>query len=888
MTLSLIAPVSKGNSSPIGRKSNENVRLGRSLSLAVMGGASACSEFEARLSPAALEEWRALGSETEAGPYFDQLISFAQRLQLKQPKEAAQVFASTHEFLSQTTSDFQEQNRKAKAHFLGLTGQGDLGHRAEALLSKLAQEASDPAALVAMGLGTQAFRWGRLWTAGRLGQSGYLAQAAATTLGFFAETTTFTLGHKGAAALLGRPQEWNLSTLGREWAGGAMMLGPLKAMGSLGGVALGRYMAMGKLPQMAMDAGFHSIIVAALPQVTAFAGLLMAQELQGRFGLRQSQGHGADMTEALATLLQLHVGGKIASAAFGAGYRQSLMEADFAYAQWRSRDSGNSQTHGPFFFGHDLKEAASLSFNRLATAYGLKPQEPLKGPTVLMMAADHPGQNAKHQWTMEDFKRLGEFRASLNAIEADALSTVHPDRRHMMLFSRLVQNISFSDRETRTVAISKLGHAMRHARNDGDAGSYVNWLTRRSIDSYLETQDLQQARALLQFLVEGGSLANFEKLIANGGGAGRLAFLAPWVTASKRSQFPYYDTIQRLSVSEDAKRVLFRWHYTQARSKNPHPDFLPEEAFLNRIAEAIAEPQLSDLVSKAIVASERSPVPFLRLQRLYNLLGDTDALTPSKLYELSDTRFQLVGRGAPKLPVPFLGKSRPSQFNGYLGNQAPLQLLEEIQNRQSDLLDPIKIQTRVADRSKKMKPLKSDAYENPSNSPVFWAYAFRLLGDPLSLKIARDIEARKFDLEVVDGKEITRRCREFEVEESETDNAVFLHSGITKGKPLMMVKDLPLDQYSYETRSDPIFVVMGKIVHEYQHFLDIDPTQVRSKAVVHLQEMRAHLQEALWRASYGDSWKLASFVRDGNSGFALHWRDKFESLYGIHFKRSGE
>lgn len=419
----------------------------------------------------------------------------------------------------------------------------------------------------------------------------------------------------------------------------------------------------------------------------------------------------------------------------------------------------------------------------------------------------------------------------------------------------------------------------------GEAGGYVNWLTRKVFDSYLETQDIPSAKALLDFLVEGGRLRDYEKLLARSVPAARLSIVPPWVLESQRTKFPHYERIRQLHIPEEAKRILFRWVYTQAKAKHPEPHFISEDQMLDRIGQSLFFPGYGDILGKVLQAAEASPLPFYRLQRLHHLLGKTDHLTTYKLLELADQDFQLVGRKTPKLPAPFFFKKRPSQFNGYLGAEAPLELLEELQHRQADLLDPQKAEARKAARVRALGILDVGRGFNDIHSPLYWAYAFKVLGDPYAKRIAADIEAGKFQLEVLEYEDFARRCREIGEEDSVGDNAFFLHSGVTGDKPLMMVKAFPVDNYSFETRPDPVFAVMGKIAHEYQHFLDIDPAQPRTQTVVHLQEMRAHFREALWRAQYGDTQKLASFHRDGNTGLALHWRDKFESHYGHHFRR---
>ncbi|MDL1871036.1 hypothetical protein FBR05_02400 [Deltaproteobacteria bacterium PRO3] len=887
MTLSRLATVSTDAGASFDRKQPKLHRdpLGKTLLNVLLGGEAARADFETRLSPAARGAWEALATESNPDLFFEGLISLAQGLQERQPQEAARLYAVTAEFLSESRGSLKGFGDKARAHLQAVSGRGGLGPRAELLLSRLIHEATDPAALFAMGLGTQAFRWGRVWTALRLGKCGVATRAVANGAGFFLETAAFTLGYKGAATALGRSQDFAPGTLARDWASNALFLGPLKAMGAASRWGLSHTLGRPRLAALTQELGIHGLLAAALPQGGMLSGILIAQELQQRFGLREAQDTSARFADAFATLLQLHAGNGLFAAALGPGFQRSQAEADGAYRSWRGPGGGSKAAQESIFDAYSGDDAPTLPYSRPAYAGGRPYRDAPERPQVLMMAGENTG-GPKHRWTVEDFENLGKFRFGLNVIESEAIaSTIHPDQRHMMLFSRLLQKVEFPDRETRTHAFCRLGHIMKHSNEGGEAGGYVNWLTRKVFNSYLERQPVSQASALLQFLVEGGRLHDYEKLLADSVPPARLAMVPPWILESQRAKYPSYQRIRQLKIPDEAKRILFRWVYTQAKAKQSEPHFLPEDSFIDRIGEALFFPGYGELIGRALRVAEASPLPFYRLQRLYGILKKTDALTGSKLMELGDPNFQLVGSKVPKLPVPILWKNRPSQFNAYLGEEAPLDLLAELQHRMPALLDPKQAEARRAARMKLFESIEAAHSRLNLEDPAFWAYAFKLLGDAYSRRIAADIEAGKFELRVLEVPEFVRRCREMDLEDAVDDNAFFLHSGVTGGKPLMMIKKVAIDHYSFQVRGDPIFAALGKIVHEYQHFLDIDPAQNRTQPVVYVQEMRAHLREALWRAQYGDTTKLASFHRDGNSGLALHWRDKFESLYGHHFKR---
>ncbi|MFO1462392.1 MAG: hypothetical protein U1F66_01300 [bacterium] len=894
MALSLLASVSKDAPASLVRNPPPKApALGSALLDRLWGDPEARRRLEAQLPPSAAQGLRSLETETDPQIFFHDLLNLSVDLERSGNLQAAQAIdQAVAAFLQDTPGRLAPLADRARHQAEARLGKGSFGARAESLGRRFAGEAMDPAALIAMGIAPHAFRWARLWTAGRLGASGLVARGLANGAGFLTETSAFTLAAKGVASLQNRPQDWTPHSFAKEWAAGALVLGSLKVTGLVTGRALEGYSRSTALSGFAMENGLHSYLVGGLSQAGLMLGVVLGHDLQELVGLRERQARGVRFAEDLATFFQLKVGTGLMNAVLGPGYHRSLLEQELAYEAWRRNEPKGGRPPrvlASIFEAYDQDEAPTLPHSRPAyDAPGSgRPLEPLKTPSVLMMATEEPESGAgKFQWKMEDLKRLGEFYASLNIMEAEAIDVAFRDKREMFLFCRLLQNMSFPDRETRSTAFSKIGHALKHSNARGDAGGYVNWLTRKAFENLLESQNLKQAHALVQFLLEGGPLREYERLVAGILPTERFAFIPPWGAAARRAQTPNYDRIQAMPLlSQDAKDVLFRWSYTQAKAKQAAPHFLPEEEFLDRIGQSLFHPGYGDHISKVLVAAHRSPLPFRRLQRLHGLLGKTDALTPTKFMELADPHYQMVGSRHPELPLPLFGRSKPSQFNGYLGAKAPLELLGELRNRQADLLDPKRAEARKADRAKRLEQLEARRAVLDPQSAAFWAYGFKLMGDPFSRQIVADLEAKKFDLEVLSHEDFKRRCLEMDEPEAVSYNAFFMHAGLTGGRPKMLVKAAPFDRFSYTTRNDPVFLAMSKIVHEYQHFLDIDPNEARTLPVVHMQEMRAHLREALWRAQYGDPGKLESFLRDGTSGLALHWRDKFESIYGFSLKQ---
>ncbi len=207
--------------------------------------------------------------------------------------------------------------QRAQRALDAILGRGAAGPRAEFLLRGLAQQASDPAAIFAMGAAGSVFRMTRLAALSRLAMTpsgniltrGLGARVSAGALGFLAEAPAFTTASRLGNAALGREQDWGLGAIGREFAGGALTLLGLKAFGGLSGLALRRY---------AQGPGFApGMMRAVLPQAAMLAGILSSHRLEARLGLRDHHDGATEFTDAFATLLQFHAGGRLAHHAFG-------------------------------------------------------------------------------------------------------------------------------------------------------------------------------------------------------------------------------------------------------------------------------------------------------------------------------------------------------------------------------------------------------------------------------------------------------------------------------------------------------------------------------------------------------------------------------------------
>jgi len=292
-------------------------------------------------------ELESLRRESRADLFFENVLNLAARMESAQLSEPA---AEVYVFLSQNPHVGIALRERAQTQLRALVGSGDPWARTEHLGRHLVAEALDPANLVAMGAAGVAFRGLRFVTLSRLATAGTEtfftrglgARLLAGTAGFLAEVPTFTLSHHGAAAALGQEVDWSGAALRRDMASGALLLLSLRGMGALSQTALGRF-ASGQ------SAG-ASALRFFLPQTAMLGGLLLTRRLEEQFGLRQRIDGATAVADALATLLQFHVGGRLSQQVFGEGLalQERRMEGQTAVLELLNSPSAATRVRRPW------------------------------------------------------------------------------------------------------------------------------------------------------------------------------------------------------------------------------------------------------------------------------------------------------------------------------------------------------------------------------------------------------------------------------------------------------------------------------------------------------------------------------------------------------------
>ncbi|MDL1873449.1 hypothetical protein FBR05_14810 [Deltaproteobacteria bacterium PRO3] len=205
--------------------------------------------------------------------------------------------------------------RRAQEHLEAISGRGALGPRAEFLLHRLTQEATDPVTLLALGAGSTAYSLTRLTVLGRLLQApaaawtrGGGARALASLAGFAVEAPAFTcVGRLGHQALDRLPPG---GSWGRDLASSYLVLGGLKLAGWGGGAAYRRFAtSVGAVRERPLQTLFQ--------QGGLLTGILLGHALEERLGLRPPSSGATTLVDSLALLFQGQVASRLAGRVLG-------------------------------------------------------------------------------------------------------------------------------------------------------------------------------------------------------------------------------------------------------------------------------------------------------------------------------------------------------------------------------------------------------------------------------------------------------------------------------------------------------------------------------------------------------------------------------------------
>ncbi len=263
------------------------------------------------LSPAVNIEAENLSLETDPDLLAEGVLGLAGRLSNSQSAVEQGAALQFYELLRVQGGAVAERAGERAAV---LTGSGAFGGRAERLLRGFAQQASDPAMLLGMGLASTVFSLTRAVTLSRLlagpslgwASRGFGTRALASAAGFVFEAPTFVLGTRLGGTLLGRDQDWSRQALARDFASSYLALGAMR-LAHAGAAALPR-------------PGTSAFGLGLFQQTATLGGLWLGHGMERAFGLRSSRDPAWTLADSLTMLLQFHVAGRLSGEFLGQPY----------------------------------------------------------------------------------------------------------------------------------------------------------------------------------------------------------------------------------------------------------------------------------------------------------------------------------------------------------------------------------------------------------------------------------------------------------------------------------------------------------------------------------------------------------------------------------------
>lgn len=288
-----------------------------------------------------LAELESLSRESDPSVFWEGMLELGRRRLSRSPQLALQIFETVGREAGGVAPSVA---RRALEERDAVIGQGSTGRRLEYLGRHFAEEAANPAMLAGMTLAGTVFQISRTALLSRFVGSaapslltrGLGARLLASGGAFALEAPTFVLGVRGANAALGREQDWSGSALARDLASSFAVLGALKLAG--GGASL-----------LTRNSG--GLVRGLVHQTATFGGILAGHRLEEIVGLAPHRENGTLFVDALATLAQFHVGGRLSGGLLGENFRRSQAVLEFRASELgrnRARPAGDN---GLFNFG---------------------------------------------------------------------------------------------------------------------------------------------------------------------------------------------------------------------------------------------------------------------------------------------------------------------------------------------------------------------------------------------------------------------------------------------------------------------------------------------------------------------------------------------------------
>ena len=834
------------------------------------------------LSAGRIRQIHSLAEEQDPQIFFNELLKLGRDFE-KDHRDDLAGFIYQH--LSKLNR-FTQLKARAKKQWDALQGLGPLSSRLERGTQSLLNETFSIPTVLGMTVGGLAFRAARLGllsrllpqaqTLGRMGVIG--ARGFSSTAALLPEAFAFTGTIKLSQSLTGNKVNWDPNLWTQEMIGTALMLGPLRFFGHQAKV-LGK--ALGQIPMQ----GPASQLL--LGQFGMYTGILAGHHVQGWAGFRQPGLGSEGWLGALGTLIQFNLAGAFAHRLLGRHF-QSLeknldAKVDF-YLKYYTKQTNLSPSQRPILtlhpnrapLGPPLPEA---NFPHLIRSERFRDWY----ETVLqVIESSIPGKSSQHK-TIDEVETLvqaQEYAKKINQLFSKPIPAL------AVLPHNPIQNLAPVAR-----ALPRLYHILKHTHYTSHRGSYADRLSNLAVQKMLKTpQGSMRLRRILQFLHEGGSLKDYEKLLANW--TMEYSLVRPPKSLEALSQIRDLELrINRLPLSPKARETLKTYFIKNIRRYQKNPEQLQDKIrFLPTLEGVLIQSQHRPLIENALIQAADSPFGAFRLHHLWDVISyESHAALRAKLRELGDPNLRLSGETAQPNLLATLKNFSGTQWSAYLEDPIMAKRFRMIYLRLPSLLDPAKATTRWTFREKALDRFWMERSRRGALTPMDLVHAFRLLGDPISRRVARHIEKRNYDMDILPEelfqarlrKSLSKHPRELEI--LANWKASYRHPTKSGEKGLVLLKQFSPEKLSRPQSNEALFELLSSAVQEDAHYLDIRPGTELTRGVTLRVETLGNAEQFYWEALHGKNEFLTQAAREGSQGIAMFLRDKVEEWYYPQF-----
>lgn len=287
--------------------------------------------FEKQIGAASWTELKSLAQEGDTELYYTGLLQLGRRLQNRDQSD----WAIRLYFAVAAQSELPDLARRAKSSVEALEGRGEVGARAEVLLSRFSKDFADPAMIAPMLIGSSVGGLARGLGLGRLAASpaawysrGLGARIGAGSLAYAAEVPAFVLSGRALRSMSSQPQ----ASWGHDFATGALSLGAIKLLGAVGKQGLAQAHGINEFGIITRGAALAKYSQPLVQQASLFSGLMTSHWAETQLGLRPKVDGATAVTDTLVSMFNLGAGMRLGQGLLGSGYARSMNELE-----WRTQ-----------------------------------------------------------------------------------------------------------------------------------------------------------------------------------------------------------------------------------------------------------------------------------------------------------------------------------------------------------------------------------------------------------------------------------------------------------------------------------------------------------------------------------------------------------------------